>query len=59
MVGHLSAAIDMHNGDIARIEDMFCPARLTLGENRLMTQHPNFVVASLPWMFGEVTHRLP
>jgi hypothetical protein len=36
MVGHLSAAIDMHNRDIARIENMFCPARLTLSEHRLM-----------------------
>jgi hypothetical protein len=59
MVGNLTTAVDLHNGNIAGIEYMLCPTRLPLSEDRLVTQHPYLVITTGPRMFGEIAHRVP
>jgi hypothetical protein len=59
VIGHLPAAINLHNGNVARHQHMFSLTRLPLGKHRGVLYHPNFIGTFGSALIGKRRHGLP
>ena len=58
MLGDLSAAIALNNGDLAGNQNMFGLSGLTLGEHRVMLYQPDFIQRGIVAGVGKFMHCL-
>jgi hypothetical protein len=59
VIGHLPAAVDLHDGNVARVLEVLAAGVQPEGEHRRVFQQPYLVARRRIALVGEALHRAP